>query len=210
MKAADLATYLIAGMALVLGSLNIYDRVSSEPAPGSDREIENWSEVATGAHVLGPDDTAVTLVEFGDYECPFCRLAEERLSHVRAVFEGQVRFVYRHFPLPQHELAEAAAAFAICAERQGVFEAMHEFLYEGEELVSLDPELAASHVGVKDRDAFSACVRVPEALPELEADLGAAERAGVYRTPTLILNGVMLGSMPDSAQIRIRIQELMR
>jgi protein-disulfide isomerase len=78
-------------------------------------------------HILGPETAAVTLVEYGDYECPYCGLAHPIVKELLRRLGDQLRYVYRHFPLPQvHPHAERAAQAAEAAGRQGMFWEMHD------------------------------------------------------------------------------------
>src|SRR5919206_534227 len=91
-------------------------------------------------HALGPRDAPVTLVEYGDFECPFCGMAYPELKDIRGRLGDRLRFVYRHFPRPEHPHARHAAEAAECAAAQGEdhFWAMHDRLFEHQQ--ALDDE----------------------------------------------------------------------
>jgi len=89
--------------------------------------------VGAAEHVLGAHDAAVTVVEYGDFECPSCRQAAPLLKHLLERFAGKLRLVYRHFPLEEvHPHALGAAEAAECAAGQGRFWAMHDLLFENQ------------------------------------------------------------------------------
>src|SRR5262245_20586999 len=90
------------------------------------------------AHMRGPADAAVTLIEYGDYECPYCGAGDEMVRELQKLFPGRLRSVFRHFPLYEvHPNAEAAAQGAEFAAAQGRFWEMHESLYQKQERLGL-------------------------------------------------------------------------
>ena len=148
------------------------------------------NEVSEHDHIQGEADAAVTLVEYGDYECPHCRVAYPLVKRIERHFGSRLRFVFRNFPLTQiHPYAEPAAEVAEFAASQGKFWEMHDQLFEnqerlGEELFSeLAIELGldgASLVKALDEGAFTSRVR---------SDFTGGVRSGVNGTPTFFING---------------------
>ena len=137
-------------------------------------------------HIIGPENAAVTLVEYGDYECPHCGRAHQVVALLRTRFPGQLRFVFRHFPLEEiRPHARGAAAAAEAAGVQTDFWTMHEYLFEHQKaLEPADLERYATEVGLDvgrfDRDRSSA-----EIARRIEGDIADGERNGVEGTPTL-------------------------
>lgn len=147
-------------------------------------------------HVLGPQSAPATLVEYGDYECPYCRQLHPMLKEIMGRAEG-LRFVYRHFPLRNvHPFAVKAAEAAEAASAQGRFWEMHDVLFEQDQ--SFDDERLA-------RSARKAGLEMEKYTRELaegvysgkvEEDFKAAlYGGGVTGTPTLYLNGVLLSNI---------------
>ncbi|QRN93641.1 DsbA family protein [Archangium violaceum] len=141
-------------------------------------------------HVMGAAEARVTLVEYGDYECSYCGEAYTIIQAVRQRLGGQVRFVFRNFPLSElHPHARLAAYAAEAAAMQGRFWEMHDLLYENQE--SLEPddligyaELLGLDVEQFDRDAGSRAV-----AERVRSDCLGGSRAGVSGTPTFFING---------------------
>jgi protein-disulfide isomerase len=141
-------------------------------------------------HAQGPESAEVTLVEYGDYECPYCGQAFPIVKQVQKQFGKRLRFVFRNFPLSQmHPHAEAAAEVAEFAGAQGKFWQMHDELYEnqasfGEALyLSLGEELGLSSTAMRQaltEGIFKARVR---------ADFSGGVRSGVNGTPTFFISG---------------------
>lgn len=156
------------------------------------------TQVAATGPARGPADAPVTIIEFSDYQCPFCRRAEPTVEQVLAKYEGKVRFVFRHFPLDRiHPLARGASEAAACADEQGKFWEYHAALFaEGAQLDRAGLDAAASKVGL-DAAAFAACVDTRKTQALVEADLKAGEAAGVNGTPAFFINGIPLrGAVP--------------
>ena len=147
---------------------------------------------AVGAS-LGPDDAPVTIIEFSDYACPYCKRAETVVQQILERYPEQVRFVYRHFPLESiHPQAFGAAEAAMCANEQGQFWAYHEKLFEHSPKHG-KPELKsyARAIGL-DTAAFDACLDERQTRGVVQADLQAGQGAGVRGTPAFFVNGLMM------------------
>ncbi len=152
---------------------------------------------ATGP-ARGPADAPITIIEFSDYQCPFCRRAEPTVEQMLAQYEGKVRFVFRHFPLDRiHPQARGASEAAACAAEQGKFWEYHAALFdEGAQLDGAGLEAAATKAGL-DSAAFETCVTDRKTQALVEADLKAGEAAGVTGTPAFFINGIPLrGALP--------------
>jgi protein-disulfide isomerase len=145
----------------------------------------------------GPADAKVTIIEFSDYQCPFCRRAEPTVAEVLAKNEGKVRFVFRHFPLDRiHPQARGASEAAACAAEQGKFWEYHRELFAGTDFDRPALDAAAAKVGL-DAAAFKDCVDTRKTQALVQADLEAGEEAGVSGTPAFFINGIPLrGALP--------------
>jgi protein-disulfide isomerase len=137
----------------------------------------------------GPEDAPVTLVEFADFECPFCRRVAPTLAELDAARPGTVRHVFKHLPSAAHPHALDAAIAAECAHAQGLFWEMHDALFApGADLGDAGLQLAADAAGL-DAEAFAACRTGEAPRAAIAADLAAADAAGVFATPTFFANG---------------------
>lgn len=153
---------------------------------------------------LGPADAPITIVEFSDYECPFCKkFRDETFDALLRHYEGQVRFVYRDFPLMSiHPRAQLAAEVAECAGEQGQYWPMHDALFAdqaGWRSAAKPFErfgLYATQLGL-DSGAFSECLKSGRFTGEVQADLEAGIALGITGTPTFIINGKKVsGALP--------------
>jgi protein-disulfide isomerase len=141
-------------------------------------------------HVLGPDDAPVTLVEYGDYECPHCGLAYGIVKAVQEAAGPKLRFVFRNFPLREsHPHAEAAAESAEAAAVQGKFWEMHDVLFENQTALGLESMAHyARAIGI-DVTRFKADLHAHAFANRVQEDFISGAQSGVNGTPTFFING---------------------
>jgi protein-disulfide isomerase len=142
-------------------------------------------------HVRGPADAPVTLVEYGDYECPHCGAAHPVVNLVQDHFGPRLRFVFRHFPLNQaHPNAESAAESAEFAGAHGRFWEMHDGIYENQDRLGLPLLFALTGaLGLSESDLRAALVSGTYA-PKVKSDFLGGVRSGVNGTPSFFINGM--------------------
>jgi protein-disulfide isomerase len=154
-------------------------------------------------HVQGPASARVTLVEYGDYECPGCGQAFPVIKAVQKAFGPNLRFVFRHFPLlASHPHAAMAAEAAEAAEAQGKFWEMHDRLFAHQHaLEDADLQRHARKIGL-DLERFDRDLRTQAHQVRVREDAAEGVRSGVKGTPTLFVNGVRYaGSLEREALI---------
>jgi protein-disulfide isomerase len=145
--------------------------------------------VSSVDHSIGPGHVAVTVLEYGDFECPNCKQAAGTVKLMLARFEGQVRFVFRHFPLEEvHPHARRAAEAAECAGGQGKFWAMHDLLFDNQSHLEL-PRLHdyARRIGL-DMARFTAEMNDEVYLQRIREHQISGNASGVRATPTFYVN----------------------
>jgi protein-disulfide isomerase len=153
-----------------------------------------FSSAAPDYRKLGPADAKVTIVEFSDFECPACRIAEPPMRALLKLYDGKVRLVFKHFPLERmHHWARTGAIAAECAGKQGKFWEFHHELYDHQEEWTSEkaPERLAEYarkVGL-DSSAWLACRQDPAASAAVSADYLDGLNAWVGSTPTFFING---------------------
>jgi protein-disulfide isomerase len=162
------------------------------PDPGRVYEIP-----VDGAPARGPEDAAVTVVEFSDFQCPFCARVHPTLEQVRKQYPDQVRIVYKHLPLSMHPKAPGAAAAAEAARLQGKFWEMHDRIFENQAQMSEDKYVEwAGEMGL-DVDRFKKDLHSPAVKARVDADARQAAALGVTGTPAFFVNGRYLsGARP--------------
>jgi protein-disulfide isomerase len=154
-------------------------------------------QVAAEGPARGPKDAPVTIVEFSDFECPYCGAAHDTVEQVMSTYAGKVRLVYRQFPLNFHPHAAKAAEASLCAADQGKFWEYHEALFKNQKKLDLpDLKAHATEVGL-DANKFSQCLDSGDKKKAVDADQQAGLAAGVGGTPAFFINGIFLnGAQP--------------
>jgi protein-disulfide isomerase len=165
-----------------------------------------------GDLVRGAPDGMVSIVEFSDYHCPFCKRVQSTLSELLAKYPDKVRFVYRDFPLERlHPQAFRAAEAARCARDQGKFWEYHDVLFEqAPKATEDDLNRYAGQVGL-DMKQFTGCLFQNVHHQAVQADLDEGNRLGLDGTPAFFINGRFLsGAQPIEAFVHVIDEELAR
>jgi protein-disulfide isomerase len=163
-----------------------------------------------GFPTRGPASAPITIVEFSDFHCPYCRAVQPTLNQVMAKYPGKIRLVYRHFPLDSlHPQARRAAEASWCAAEQDKFWQFHDRIYaSGPDASEETLKRLAGEAGL-DTAKFSSCVASGRAAAAIEKDVEEGERHGVSGTPGFFVNGRSLsGNMPLDAFVRVIDEEL--
>jgi protein-disulfide isomerase len=154
-------------------------------------------EVEAKGPSRGPADAKVTIVEFSDFQCPFCGREFPVVERVMKEYEGKVRLVFRNFPLDFHPFAGKAAEAGACANDQGKFWQLHDQMFGHQDKLAVDDLKGyAKAVGI-DAGKFDKCLDSGEKKPMVDADEKAGQSAGVNGTPAFFVNGVFInGAQP--------------
>jgi protein-disulfide isomerase len=145
---------------------------------------------ATRDHIIGELDAPVTLVEYGDYECPFCALAHQVVEELREKMSTQLCFVFRHFPLTTlHQHAQRAAEAAEAAGAQRRFWEMHDMLYRHQQQLDDVHLVTYAHILKLDPVRFRSELDSHAHLPKVKDDFMSGIRSGVNGTPAFYING---------------------
>ena len=161
-------------------------------------------------HSQGPARAPVTLVEYGDYECPYCGTAYGVVKELQSEFGDQLRVVFRNFPLTDaHPHALGAALAAEAAAAQGRFWEMHDLLYEHQQaLTSTDLQRYAQQLGLTPQSVTAPAAEAFE--PRVEADYSDGIRSGVEGTPTFFINGLRYDGGLDAPSLRAAVEAELR
>lgn len=151
-------------------------------------------------HVLGSKDAKVLIFEYADFQCPACAEASNLMSKVVEKYEGKVALIYRHFPLPGHNNAKAAAAAAEAANKQGKFWEMNKTLYSNQfawtnETKNRDQLFAnyAAELGL-DMEKYNSDIKSEQIAQKIKFDTALAKLENINETPTFIIDGEKISS----------------
>jgi protein-disulfide isomerase len=157
----------------------------------------------------GSANAPIEMIEFSDFQCPFCLRADPTVRQVLSTYGDRIRFVYRHYPLPNHPLARPAAEAAACAGEQRKFWPYHDLLFANpSKLAEADLKQHASALGLNTAQ-FNSCVDTHKLKAQIDTDLKDGEEAGVNGTPAFFINGRMIsGAQPFDVFKKIIDEEL--
>jgi protein-disulfide isomerase len=155
------------------------------------------TQVAATGPSKGPASAPVTIVEFSDFECPYCSTARKTVEEAIAAYPGKIRLVFRNFPLPFHSNAQKAAEAGLCADEQGKFWALHDRMFDQQEKLAVDDLKAHAKALGLDTAKFDQCLDSGKMAAKVKESVEAAHAAGVTGTPAFFVNGRLLsGAQP--------------
>lgn len=170
-------TALVAICALAMVGMRVQTLLHADPA--KPRRINDAGSYARGGHSMGPAGAVVTIVEFADYQCPYCRKSDRILTAIRDRHPNDVRIVYRHFPLAIHDSAISAARAAECAALAGRFEPFHHLLFANATAIGVKRwTWFAAQAGIGDTVGFDSCMKQNGGFPQIARDRAEGEKIG--------------------------------
>lgn len=158
------------------------------------------------AYVRGNQKANVMVMEFSDYQCPFCKRAQDTVKQLMKQYGNRVAFGYRHFPLAFHQEADDAAFAVECARDQGGFEAMHELLFDQSDLSRPRLKELARQIKLNDPNQFDSCLDKEQYASRVAKDMAAGQAVGITGTPGFIVgyynpdDGTVEGELISGAQ----------
>jgi protein-disulfide isomerase len=211
-----LAAAALAGAAIVVVGLPggcLFAGAPADPNAAKDANdpVVAALQVVADDHVLGSADAPLTVIEYGDFQCPVCRLFEEEtFPAIKSEYidTGKVRWVYRHYPLRTvHPQAEGAARASECAAAQGRFWSYHAALFANQPaLLADDLRGYAVELGI-DQQPFAACQESEAVAARVQRDVDSGRLLGVTGTPTFFLRGERVAGFRSAAQFRALLDE---
>ncbi|MGE4233445.1 MAG: DsbA family protein [Bacteriovoracia bacterium] len=149
--------------------------------------------------VFGAKDAKVEIVEFSDFQCPFCSQAAKTVTEIKKMYGKKVKFAFKHFPLPMHPQARPASEASMCVNEQNTekFWKYHDLLFQNQQALEADSlKKYAKEVGV-NTDQFNKCFDAKKYANAIQEDLDYGSRIGVRSTPTFFINGRLVsGALP--------------
>ncbi len=190
----DIEDLLRSGEVAVAG-----DPSAAETAPDDSGEIRRYEvDIAEDDPTLGPEDAVITMIEFSDFECPFCRRYYlETFDQIMTTYEGQIQYVFKDFPLSFHASARPAANAALCAHEQDAFWDYRGKLFSMELSLGEDAYLQYAEDLNLDMSTFTECLEENRYEDSVLADFNYGANLGVSGTPFFFINGLpLVGAQP--------------
>ena len=167
-------------------------------------------EVAATGPAKGPATAPVTIVEFSDFQCPFCGRLTPTLKQVEQKYGDKVRLVFRQYPLPFHQYAQKAAEASLCAADQGKFWEMHDALFANQQALAVEQLKAkAAELGL-NAEQFNSCLDSGKTAAAIQADMKEGSSVGVNGTPAMFINGRFINGAVPLEQITSVIDDELR
>ncbi|MFL6438135.1 MAG: thioredoxin domain-containing protein [Terriglobales bacterium] len=164
----------------------------------------------SGGHSSGQGNAPVTVVEFSDFQCPFCSQLSLTLDRVRHQYGDQLQIIFKHFPMPMHLQAEKGAEAAWCAAEQNRFWPMHDVLFAESSLLAREQFDELANRAKLDLSAFKQCVSSHRASSALLKDKEDGKSLGVTGTPTIFINGQMVTGNRSYDELRAIVDKELR
>jgi protein-disulfide isomerase len=181
-----------------------------EARPGEPSPTEVYKAEVTGAPIKGAKDALVTIVQFSDFQCPFCTRVEPTMDKILEEYKGKVRIAWRNMPLPFHDKAKPAAMAALAAGQQGKFWEMHAILFKNQQNLDGDSLLKyAKEIGL-NMDKFKAALEDKKLAASIEADIAMGNKIGARGTPAFFVNGSFLSGAQPFESFKSRIDEQLK
>jgi protein-disulfide isomerase len=149
--------------------------------------------------MFGGEHAPVTIVEFSDFQCPFCSKAAETVNELKKKYGNKIRLYFRMFPLPMHKDARPAAEAALCVNDQGTpkYWKFHDLLFKNQDKLTADNFVKWAKEAGASEDKFKACVAAHQFAKQVSEDSAYGEKIGVKSTPTFFINGQLInGALP--------------
>ncbi|MEE2960951.1 MAG: thioredoxin domain-containing protein [Myxococcota bacterium] len=165
-------------------------------------------EIAKSGPSKGQANAPITIVEFADFECPYCSQMGSRLSKVVDTYPGKVQVFYKHFPLAFHKNARKAAEASLCADEQKAFWKFHDVLYANQRGLGDDKYADFAKEAGLDEASFQACMSSGKFKKQVEADYQEGKKIGVQGTPSVYINGLLTKKLEPEQLITAVADEL--
>lgn len=215
LKLDTIITATLVACALVTTGLVIRrEFVAPAVVPSAVRQeavlVESWRAHLPKGTRIGPADAPVQLIEFADFECPFCATYSKNVKALRERHPEKIALTYVHYPLPMHRFAEPAARVAECAGAQGRFEAMHDVLFARQREFGLRPwSEFAIDARISDSAAFEECVKSTEPVPRIVEGTAFGSKLDIKGTPTIVINGWKLARPPSIEELDVMVKAIL-
>jgi protein-disulfide isomerase len=212
--AENVVLFLLLACALTTTGLLARREIFLSPETGTSAEpvfVERWRDALKIGLRTGPSSAAVEIVEFADFQCPYCARFDKQLAQMLSRSKESVAITLVHYPIAGHKYAEGAARAAECADDQGRFAAMQTILFEQQKFFGDIPWIELGRQAlIPDTTRFQQCVDSTTPLDRVIQGKKLATVFGIKGTPTILINGWMLPGPPDAKQLERIVSDAAR
>jgi protein-disulfide isomerase len=210
---------ILAGCALIFTGFIVKSRFFPATTPAhfqhglvrSTRHVKNWQKLKLTGQRAGPVDAPVQIVEFFDYQCPYCKRAQPAVKAIRKKYPKKVSVIHVNNPLQMHQHAFGAAIAAECARRikPPIFMAYHDSLFSHQKRLGQPGfyQAMAAEVGISDSLAFARCVRMQKTAGIINTGEALAQKLHIRGIPTFIINGKFVTGVLNKHQMGELVQD---
>jgi len=218
MSTKNSSTYLIFSAiviaGLIIGGAIIYSNDSSSSSSqasliGDEQSSESSKVTVTDGQIRGNSEASIVIVEFSDFECPYCANFHQTMNQVISDYPEDIKWIYKHFPLAFHEYARPTAEASECAAEQGKFWEFADQIFENQSRLGQDLYTEIVQDLGLNPDQFQECVSSRKYKDKVESDYQEGISAGVKGTPGSFINGVPLGGAVPYNQLKGAIDDLL-
>jgi protein-disulfide isomerase len=182
----------------------------SRPPQAAPTFVPDWKALVKSGVVVGSETAPAQLLEFMDFECPFCRHADSVIEVVSQRVGPSMTRIFLHYPLPNHRFAMPAARVAECALEQGRFAEARSLLFAKQDSFGLKSWMSfAIEAGVPDTLRFSRCAASSASIPRIAGGMEAGKIVGVRGTPTIVLNGWRFHIPPSVEELESAVRRVL-
>ncbi len=196
--------------AIIKDGLDKKEMPKEQARPNEPSPTEIYKAEVKGAPIKGAKDALVTIVQFSDFQCPYCSRVEPTIDKIMEEYKGKVRVAWRNKPLPFHDKAKPAAIAALAADQQGKFWPMHDIMFKNQQnLDAASLEKYAKEIGL-DMAKFKAALQDKKLQDSVETDTAMGDKLGARGTPAFFVNGSFLSGAQPFENFKSRIDEQMK
>lgn len=176
-----------------------------------EEQFKNPVKVDVGTSpTKGPKDAAITIIEFSDFQCPYCSRANNTVEQVLKEYKGKVRVAFKNLPLPFHNEADPAARAALAAGKQGKFWEMHDALFENQRKLSTQFYMDKAKALGLNVDTFKKDMESADVKKQVKDDMDLARKHGIQGTPGFFVNGVAVKGAQPFPHFKMIIDRLLK
>lgn len=201
-------TGILVVCALIITGLVLRQEFFKSAPQSVVQQVENWKQLKLTGQRIGSADAPVQIIEFFDYQCPYCKQVQASVKAVQQNYPKEVSVVHEHFPLSGHEFAFEAAIATECAGRQGRFESYHNLLFASQDsLGSISYSELAKEAQISNISQFEECTEYQETAQIITNGTDLGRKLGITGIPTFMINGKLVSGVLSEQQFEFIIKE---